>query len=45
MTYSKCNGKVDCNLTAQRVNNEECHHLENLVAYCVYCNTSVSNRE
>ena len=45
MTYSKCNGKVDCNLTAQRVNNEECYHLENLVAYCVYCNTSVSNRE
>ena len=45
LTYSKCNGKVDCNLTAQRVNNEECHHLENLVAYCVYCNTSVSNRE
>ena len=37
-------GKIDCNLTAQRVNNNEAHHLDNIIPYCVYCNTAMSNR-
>jgi ABC-type transport system involved in Fe-S cluster assembly fused permease/ATPase subunit len=39
-----CVGKIDCNLTAQRVCNSEAHHLDNVVPYCVYCNTAMSNR-
>jgi hypothetical protein len=45
LTYSRAGGKVDCNISAQRVDNNECHSKENVVPYCVYCNTAVSNRE
>ena len=43
-SYSISHGKMDCNLTAQRVSNNEAHHLDNVVPYCVYCNTAMSNR-
>ena len=43
-TYNRSQGKIDCNLTAQRVCNNEAHHLDNVVPYCVYCNTAMSNR-
>ena len=45
LTYSRSHKKIDCNLTAQRVCNNEAHHLDNVVRYCVYCNTAMSNRE
>ena len=44
LTYSRTQGKIDCNLSAQRVCNNEAHHLDNVVPYCVYCNTAMSNR-
>ena len=44
MTYNRSHGKINCNLTAQRVNNNEAHHLDNIIPYCVYCNTAMSNR-
>ena len=44
LTYSGSHGKTDCNLTAQRVCNNKPHHLDNVVPYCVYCNTAMSNR-
>ena len=45
LVYSRDNGKVDCNITAQRLNNNEAHHLDNICGYCVDCNRSVGNRE
>ena len=44
LTYNRSQGNIDCNLTAQRVCNSEAHHLDNVVPYCVYCNTAMSNR-
>ena len=38
-------GKVDCNLAAQRVDCNEGHVVCNVVPYCIYCNTAMSNRE
>jgi len=31
-------GRVDSNLTADRIDNDECHHLNNIVPLCVSCN-------
>ena len=45
LTYSRIAGKVDCNLTAQRIDCNEGHVKENVVPYCIYCNTAMSNRE
>ena len=45
LTYNKAHGKVECNLTAQRLNNAAAHHLDNIVPYCTYCNAYMSNRE
>jgi hypothetical protein len=45
LVYSRFNGKIDCNLTAQRVSNSDSHTIENVIPYCLYCNTSLSNRE
>ena len=44
LTYSKAHGKVECNLTAQRLNNDAAHHVDNIVPYCVYFNAYMSNR-
>ena len=30
LTYNRSRGKTDCNLTAQRVNNNEARHMENV---------------
>jgi hypothetical protein len=35
---------IDCNITAQRVDNSRCHSIDNIIPYCVYCNVSQSNR-
>ena len=35
LTYSRSRGKIDSNLTAQRVSNNEAHHLDNIIPYCV----------
>ena len=45
IVYSRDNNKVECNLTAQRVDNSRAHELDNVIPYCVYCNTAMSNRE
>jgi hypothetical protein len=37
------NGKIECNITAQRVDNSLCHSINNIIPYCVYCNVSQSN--
>ena len=31
-------GRVESNLTADRVDNDECHHINNIVPLCVTCN-------
>ncbi|MFM7980751.1 MAG: hypothetical protein ACKPKO_15670, partial [Candidatus Fonsibacter sp.] len=31
LTYTRSHGKIDCNLTAQRVCNNEAHHLGNAI--------------
>ena len=31
-------GRVESNLTADRLDNDECHHLNNIVPLCVTCN-------
>ena len=33
-------GVVKCNLTAQRLNNDEDHNLNNIIPFCRYCNCS-----
>ena len=45
LSYSRTGGRVECNITAQRVDNTEGHVVENVLPYCVYCNTAMSNRE
>ena len=44
LTYSRSHGRIDCNLTAQRVCNNEAHHLDTVIPFCVYCNAAMSNR-
>ena len=44
LSYIKWRKKIDCNLTALRVNKNEAHHLDNIRPYCVYCNTAMSSR-
>ena len=38
-------GNIQTNLTAQRINNNICHTIENCVAYCKNCNCAASNKE
>ncbi len=45
LSYSRLSGRVECNLSAQRVDNGEGHTRENVLPYCIYCNTAMSNRE
>ena len=44
LTDNRSHGRINCNATAQRVCNNEAHHLDNVITYCVYCNTVMSNR-
>jgi hypothetical protein len=45
LTYERVSGKIECNLTAQRLNNDLGHYIDNVVSYCMHCNVAVSNRE
>ena len=45
LTYERVGGKIECNLTAQRLNNDLGHYIDNVVSYCLHCNVAVSNRE
>ena len=38
-------GNIHTNLTAQRINNDICHTIENCIAYCKNCNCAASNKE
>ena len=40
---TKNNGNITSNLTADRIDNNESHHIDNIVAKCVLCNTSKSD--
>ena len=44
LTYNRSHGRIQCNLTAQRVCNNEAHHLDNVIPYCVYCNAAMPTR-
>ena len=43
--YSRVYSKIDCNLSAQRIDNNIGHQIDNIVPYCIYCNMAMSNRE
>ena len=45
LSYSRLSGSVECNLTAQRVDNSEGHTVGNVLPYCVYCNMAMGDRE
>ena len=45
LVYSRAGGKIDCNLSAQRIDNNIGHQNDNVVPYCLYCNMYMSNRE
>ena len=45
LSYTRAHVKIDCNLTAQRVSNNEAQHLDNIIAYPVYGPLSMSTRE
>ena len=42
--YDIEDGRLKCNLTANRLNNDEDHHKENIEPMCCRCNCSLSNR-
>ena len=45
LTYTITDNKVESNLTAQRLNNEVAHQLENVFPFCKFCNCVLSNRD
>ena len=46
LTAYKWMGRLECNLTAQRLNNKLVgHQLDNIVPFCRDCNVAMSNRE
>ena len=45
LTYSRAGCKIDCNLTAQRIDCKVGHQLDNVVPFCTWCNMALSNRE
>jgi len=45
LIYSIENGKIESNLSAQRIDNEVAHMIDNIIPFCVYCNCSLSNRD
>ena len=38
----KCGKVADCNLTANRIDNTECHHKNNLTPLCITCNQKLA---
>ena len=38
-------GRVESNITAQRINNDMGHQIDNIVPFCMRCNVSLGNRE
>ena len=45
LTYPIENGKIESSLSAQRIDNEVGHTIDNIIPFCVYCNCSLSNRD
>ena len=43
LAYNRSHGLIDCNLKTRRVCNNEAHLLGNVIPYCVYCSTAMSN--
>jgi hypothetical protein len=37
-------GTITCNLTANRIDNDDAHHRDNIEPMCITCNCSLSNR-
>ena len=44
LSFEMVNNKIESNLTADRIDNELDHNLENIVPLCVSCNCAKSNR-
>ena len=38
LTYSRAHGEIECDLTAQRLSNNEYHQFDAIVPYCANCN-------
>ena len=38
-------GKLETNLTAQRIDNKAAHTPDNILPYCKWCNCALSNKE
>ena len=45
LTYTIKGNTVASNLTAQRIDNDVAHHIDNILPYCKYCNCALSNKE
>ena len=45
LTYDIEDGKMVSNLTANRIDNNRSHQLDNIEPMCCYCNTCLGNRE
>jgi hypothetical protein len=45
LTYTIKGDKVESNLTAQRINNDVAHHIDNILPYSKWCNCALSNKE
>ena len=45
LSYSVENGKIESNMTAQRIDNKVAHVIDNLLPFCNYCNCALSNRD
>ena len=38
-------GKISTNFTAQRIDNNVAHEIDNIIAFCTYCNVASSNHD
>ena len=45
LTYDIEDGKMVSNLTANRIDNNRSHQLDNIEPMCCYCNVSLGNQE
>ena len=45
LTYDVEGGRVESNVTAQRIDNDVGHEVSNCVPYCKFCNCCMSNKE
>ena len=39
------NGRIETTMTAQRIDNQVAHNMDNIVPYCKWCNCALSDKE